>query len=59
MAEGTVGIGDVCGGTGLYQLSLYLISAVTHTAKGREGKGYLCCFFLKDKQKARLGEMKI
>lgn len=42
-----------------YQLSLYLVSAVTHTAKGREWKGYPCCFFLKEKQKARVGEMKI
>lgn len=42
-----------------YQLSLYLVSAITHTAKRREGKGYLCCSFLKEKQKARLGEKKI
>lgn len=38
-----------------YQLSLHPISAVTHTAKGREGKGHLCRSFLKAKQKARLG----
>ena len=42
-----------------YQLSLYLVPAVTCTAKGREGKECLCCSFLKEKQKARLGEMKM
>lgn len=39
-----------------YQLSIYLAAAVAHTAEGREGTGYLCCFFTKKKQKARLGE---
>lgn len=28
-----------------YQLCIYLAAAVTHTAEGREGTGYPCCFF--------------